>query len=170
MLSAAVFRCVRNRLSRCLRCLSPGYAPKQQRANSRHVPFRGYQRTCNNDIPFFRRAGGTFLGGGGVPYGQGKREFTTLDGMRGIAALAVVTRHAPLYFESVSIFVQSPMAKAPIAVGPFFESYLAVDFFFALSGFVLAHAYGHRLATGMSPGRFMAIRLIRLYPLYVVAC
>jgi peptidoglycan/LPS O-acetylase OafA/YrhL len=100
---------------------------------------------------------------------QAKREFTTLDGMRGIAALSVVTRHAPLDLESVSIFVQSPMAKAPVSVGPFFESYLAVDFFFALSGFVLAHAYGLRVAKGMSAGNFMAIRLIRLYRLYVVA-
>ena len=54
-------------------------------------------------------------------------------------------------------------------MGPFFESYLAVDFFFALSGFVLAHAYGERLLAGMPPAQFMAVRLIRLYPLYGVA-
>ena len=42
--------------------------------------------------------------------------------------------------------------------------YLAVDFFFALSGFVLAHAYGARV-TGT--GDFLKARAIRLYPLYL---
>lgn len=50
-----------------------------------------------------------------------KRSFVTLDGLRGIAALAIVTRHA--------IFVPLPGAESPTSVGPFFESYLAVDFF-----------------------------------------
>ena len=71
---------------------------------------------------------------------ESKRTFVTLDGLRGIAALAIVARHAPVLFNSVSIYVQSDIGK-PTALGPFFESYLAVDFFFALSGFVLAHAY-----------------------------
>lgn len=98
------------------------------------------------------------------------RSFVTLDGLRGIAALAVVTRHAPAFFSSISIYVL-PLdgSKVPILVGPFRESYLAVDFFFALSGFVLAHAYGDRLRRGMSATRFMTIRLIRLYPLYFFA-
>jgi peptidoglycan/LPS O-acetylase OafA/YrhL len=72
---------------------------------------------------------------------ESKRTFVTLDGLRGIAALAIVARHAPVLFNSVSIYVQSDIGK-PTAL--FFESYLAVDFFFALSGFVLAHAYGQR--------------------------
>lgn len=95
------------------------------------------------------------------------RAFVTLDGLRGIAALAVVTRHAPDFFKSISIYVpaQEPGGQ-PVSVGPFFESYLAVDFFFALSGFVLAYAYGERLRSGLSPARFMSIRFIRLYPLY----
>ncbi len=87
------------------------------------------------------------------------RDFIVLDGLRGVAALAVLTRHAPMYFQSIST----------TSSGPFWESYLAVDFFFVLSGFILAHAYGSRLAAGMSPQRFMLIRLIRLYPLYFLA-
>jgi peptidoglycan/LPS O-acetylase OafA/YrhL len=58
-----------------------------------------------------------------------KRAFVALDGLRGIAALAVITRHAPVYFDSVSIYVRGTDTDQPaIAVGPFFESYLAVDF------------------------------------------
>lgn len=48
------------------------------------------------------------------------------------------------------------------------SSYLAVDLFFVLSGFVLAHAYGARLERGLSALGFMVHRLIRLYPLYAV--
>jgi peptidoglycan/LPS O-acetylase OafA/YrhL len=100
---------------------------------------------------------------------KSKRSFVTLDGLRGIAALAVITRHAPAFFASISIYVQPPGEKALVPVGPFFESYLSVDFFFALSGFVLAHAYGRRLRAGMSSLDFMTIRIIRLYPLYLLA-
>ena len=96
-----------------------------------------------------------------------RRDFVTLDGLRGIAALAVATRHAPDFFYSISILIQpEDSTKPPIPVGPFFESYLAVDFFFVLSGFVLAHAYSERLLSGLSPVRFMTLRYIRLYPLY----
>lgn len=48
------------------------------------------------------------------------------------------------------------------------EDYLAVDLFFCLSGFVLAHAYEKKLKTGMSVRQFVIIRLIRLYPLYIL--
>lgn len=76
--------------------------------------------------------------------------FIALDGLRGIAAIAVLLRH----FGS--------------AAGPFRlpESHLAVDLFFLLSGFVLAHAYGARLASGMSFWSFAKARLVRLYPLF----
>ena len=49
------------------------------------------------------------------------------------------------------------------------NSYLAVDLFFVLSGFVLEHAYGRRFREGMSVGTFMLARLQRLYPLYALA-
>ena len=84
------------------------------------------------------------------------RAFITLDGLRGIAALMIAARHAPIW----------PSGHPTRFLG---ESYLAVDFFFVLSGFVLAYAYGERLRTGMNTRRFMAIRLTRLYPLYFLA-
>nr|WP_295661359.1 acyltransferase [Polymorphobacter sp.] len=82
-----------------------------------------------------------------------RRTFHTLDGLRGVAALAVVFRHIP----ENAIGNWTP------------ESYLAVDLFFLLSGFVLAHAYEARLARGMTIVDFCAARLIRLYPLYILA-
>jgi peptidoglycan/LPS O-acetylase OafA/YrhL len=45
---------------------------------------------------------------------------------------------------------------------------LAVDLFFLLSGLVLARAYNDRFRKGMSAGKFMLLRLIRLYPLYIL--
>jgi peptidoglycan/LPS O-acetylase OafA/YrhL len=79
------------------------------------------------------------------------RQFSVLDGMRGVAALIVMQRHTGEAF----------------GTRIFSGGYLAVDFFFALSGFVLAYAYDERLAAGLPWYRFMLLRLIRLYPLYL---
>jgi peptidoglycan/LPS O-acetylase OafA/YrhL len=72
--------------------------------------------------------------------------------MRGIAALVVAWSHIA---EMVGLKVP-PHAD------------LAVDFFFVLSGFVLAHAYEERLRGSMTPFEFMRARLIRLHPLIVL--
>jgi peptidoglycan/LPS O-acetylase OafA/YrhL len=48
------------------------------------------------------------------------------------------------------------------------HSFLAVDFFFGLSGFVVAYAYEERLLKGMSLREFVRVRVIRLYPLIVL--
>jgi peptidoglycan/LPS O-acetylase OafA/YrhL len=74
--------------------------------------------------------------------------FVTLDAMRGVAAMAVAIYHVDDYLGYKS--------SAP----------LAVDFFFVLSGFVVAYAYDERLAHGMSFRQFAEKRAIRLYPLY----
>jgi peptidoglycan/LPS O-acetylase OafA/YrhL len=74
----------------------------------------------------------------------------TLDAMRGIAAFVVAAFHAGLLTNNP----QSP--------------YLAVDFFFVLSGFVIAHAYDARLAGGMTVKEFIGRRLLRLYPLFAL--
>lgn len=81
-----------------------------------------------------------------------------LDSLRGLAALAVCLMHAtPLFGLS---------ALAP-------HAYVAVDFFFVLSGFVLYYRYAHVLLPGagrsMGAGAFMLRRVARLYPLYVLA-
>ncbi|MCZ7467213.1 acyltransferase [Rhizobium rhizogenes] len=79
--------------------------------------------------------------------------FILLDGIRGVAALFIVHRHAEQLFGKSTA-----------------SSYLAVDLFFALSGFVLAHAYSRKLLEGtISPGFFMKARFARLYPLYGLA-
>ncbi len=77
--------------------------------------------------------------------------YVVLDGLRGIAAVVVVLCH----IEPLLQFYP-PNAN------------LAVDFFFCLSGVVLAHAYGARLKSDLSPTRFVRLRIIRLYPLYAL--
>lgn len=81
-----------------------------------------------------------------------RKTFLTLDGLRGLAALLVVYHHQHL----------AGINDAPGG------AYLAVDLFFLMSGFVIAHAYEERLRTGMTPLTFMRLRLIRLYPLYIL--
>lgn len=80
--------------------------------------------------------------------------FVTLDGLRGLAAVAVVLFHTPELF-GPGLF--------PAA------GYLAVDFFFTLSGFVLAFAYQARLDKGLPTGQFLRVRIARLYPLYLLS-
>lgn len=82
---------------------------------------------------------------------QPRRAYQTLDGLRGVGALMVVMRHVPYFF-------------GPVRVP---ESFLAVDLFYLVSGFVVAHAYGARLRTGGFLWGFFKTRLIRLYPLYL---
>ena len=88
---------------------------------------------------------------------RGQRTFYTLDGLRGVAALVVAAQHIPS-------FSHRNLLGWHIVYGG-----LAVDFFFVLSGFVIAHAYGRKLAEGMRLGEFLRVRLIRLWPLYVLS-
>jgi peptidoglycan/LPS O-acetylase OafA/YrhL len=79
--------------------------------------------------------------------------YVFLDGIRGLAALFVMTRHVRIH-ENVS----------------FFRSYLAVDLFFILSGFVIAHAYDEKVRIGaLSFRQFMLTRLVRFYPFFLIA-
>jgi peptidoglycan/LPS O-acetylase OafA/YrhL len=84
-----------------------------------------------------------------------KPHFAVLDGMRGIAAICVVIFH----FSEMVIWDYS---KLWIGHG-----FLAVDFFFCLSGFVLGYAYDDRMAE-MGLGTFLKARLIRLQPMVVL--
>jgi len=78
--------------------------------------------------------------------------YLTLDAARGVAALLVLLTH-------IGFFLGFPFLKG---------GYLAVDFFFLLSGFVVAAAYERRLrGGGMRFLGFAAVRLRRLYPLYI---
>lgn len=83
-----------------------------------------------------------------------KRSFAAIEGYRGLAALAVATGHSVVFFAQY----------AP------WHSYLAVDFFFILSGIVLAHSYDSRLMSArMSVWGFFKLRALRLYPVIVMA-
>lgn len=77
-----------------------------------------------------------------------------LDLLRGLAALAIVTRHFPWPGDVIAFLPRD---------------YLAVDLFFVLSGFVLARAWWPSLSSGRGARGFLIQRLVRLYPLYLLA-
>ncbi|MEN3347361.1 MAG: hypothetical protein V7632_996 [Bradyrhizobium sp.] len=77
--------------------------------------------------------------------------FIALDGVRGVAAIAVVLFHYSQF-----------NADAWLA-----RAWVAVDIFVCLSGFVIAHTYQKKLAEGMPFSVFFGRRLNRLYPLYL---
>ncbi|MDE5657355.1 MAG: acyltransferase [Muribaculaceae bacterium] len=86
-----------------------------------------------------------------------KPRYELLDGLRGVAAVLVIWYH---FFEG---FATSPTDQIMN------HGYLAVDFFFVLSGFVLGYAYDDRWSRGMTARRFMLRRIIRLQPMVVLA-
>jgi len=83
-----------------------------------------------------------------------KQHFEILDGLRGVAALSVVAFH----FMEVAY---SDYSQNFIAHG-----FLAVDFFFCLSGFVIGYAYDDRIGK-MGVMEFFKSRIIRLHPLVI---
>jgi peptidoglycan/LPS O-acetylase OafA/YrhL len=85
---------------------------------------------------------------------QTKQHFEILDGLRGIAALAVVIFH---FME----WVFTDPGENFIGHG-----FLAVDFFFCLSGFVIGYAYDDRIVK-MGLRNFFISRIIRLHPLVI---
>lgn len=85
-----------------------------------------------------------------------KPRYELLDGLRGVAAFLVLWYHI---FEA---FATSPFDQK------FNHGYLAVDFFFILSGFVIGYAYDDRWKRGMTIGNFFVRRLIRLQPMVVL--
>ena len=84
-----------------------------------------------------------------------KPRFEILDGLRGVAAMIVVAFHL---FETYSSGPSDQILN---------HGYLAVDFFFVLSGFVIGYAYDDRW-TRMSTWNFFKRRLIRLQPMVVL--
>jgi peptidoglycan/LPS O-acetylase OafA/YrhL len=86
----------------------------------------------------------------------GKQHFEVLDGLRGSAALFVVLFHIQ------GIMVDFDQKRLLLH-----HAYMAVDFFFALSGFVIGYAYDDRWGK-MTLTDFIKARLIRLHPLVVL--
>lgn len=84
-----------------------------------------------------------------------KQHFEILDGLRGIAAVFVVAFH----------FIEMTISDySKILIG---HSFLAVDFFFCLSGFVIAYSYDGRIKK-LGTAQFFKLRLIRLHPLVIL--
>lgn len=81
-----------------------------------------------------------------------KPHYDILDGLRGVAAITVVCFH---------IFEAYATSHLDQKIN---HGYLAVDFFFILSGFVIGYAYDDRMKK-MSPLEFIKRRFIRLHPM-----
>ena len=88
-------------------------------------------------------------------FSDSKPHYQILDGLRGVAALMIVVYHV---FEG---FATTPFDQH------FNHGYMAVDFFFILSGFVIGYAYDDRWKK-MTINGFFKRRLIRLHPMVVM--
>lgn len=87
-------------------------------------------------------------------YLSSKPRYDILDGLRGVAALMVILFHC---FETYNPFIGRQIVN---------HGYLAVDFFFVLSGFVIGYAYDDRW-NKMSTWSFFKRRLVRLHPMVI---
>src|ERR1700759_2564759 len=89
-------------------------------------------------------------------YIQSKNHYQILDGLRGVASVMVIFLHVLEAFTGGNRFIQIIN-----------HGYLAVDFFFLLSGFVVAYAYADRWGR-MTQWEFYKRRLVRLQPMVVM--
>ena len=85
-----------------------------------------------------------------------KPRYELLDGLRGVAALMVIFYHVG---ECFATSARDQWIN---------HGYLAVDFFFVLSGFVIGYAYDGRWSKGMTEGKFLLRRVIRLQPMAII--
>lgn len=89
-------------------------------------------------------------------YLSSKPRYEILDGLRGVAAVMVLVYHI--------CETHWGQTTQPVAHG-----YLAVDFFFVLSGFVIGYAYDDRWSNGLSLKEFMKRRITRLHPMVILS-
>lgn len=88
-------------------------------------------------------------------YLESKPRYEILDGLRGVAAIIVVLFHMVECYPGNLLSVY------------FSHGYLAVDFFFALSGYVIGYAYDDRW-NKMTIGSFLKRRIVRLHPMVIM--
>jgi peptidoglycan/LPS O-acetylase OafA/YrhL len=89
-------------------------------------------------------------------YLESKNHYPILDGLRGVASVLVIMFHVLETFTGGNKFIQIIN-----------HGYLAVDFFFLLSGFVVAYAYDDRWGK-MTQWDFYKRRLVRLQPMVIM--
>ena len=94
-----------------------------------------------------------------MAFSNSKPHYALLDGLRGVAAMLVVWYHV---FEGFQFAGNKPV------IDFINHGYLAVDFFFMLSGFVIGYAYDDRWGKSLSMGGFFRRRLIRLHPMVML--
>lgn len=98
-----------------------------------------------------------------IPPSARREELPALTAIRGPAAILVILFHV-----SGGFFPYLDLRSATFLVG---KSYLMVDLFFVLSGFVLMHAHGETFVRGATRGAvasYLGRRIRRLYPMHVV--
>jgi peptidoglycan/LPS O-acetylase OafA/YrhL len=89
-------------------------------------------------------------------YLKSKNHYPILDGLRGVASVMVIIFHVLETFTGGNKFIQLIN-----------HGYLAVDFFFLLSGFVVSYAYDDRW-NRMTQWDFYKRRLVRLQPMVIM--
>lgn len=94
-----------------------------------------------------------------MTFSDSKPHYALLDGLRGVAAILVVWYHV---FEGFQFAGNKPV------IDFINHGYLAVDFFFMLSGFVIGYAYDDRWGKSLTMGGFFRRRLIRLHPMVML--
>ena len=94
-----------------------------------------------------------------MAFTDSKPHYALLDGLRGVAALLVVWYHV---FEGYQFAGNKPV------IDFINHGYLAVDFFFMLSGFVIGYAYDDRWGKSLTTSKFFRRRLIRLHPMVMM--
>lgn len=94
-----------------------------------------------------------------MTFSDSKPHYALLDGLRGVAAMLVVWYHV---FEGFQFAGNKPV------IDFINHGYLAVDFFFMLSGFVIGYAYDDRWGKSLTMGGFFRRRLIRLHPMVML--
>ena len=82
--------------------------------------------------------------------------YVSVDALRFLAAMGIVTHHFATKLDN------------PDVQQMFLANHAFVDFFFAISGFIMFHTYGHRLGTVDQVGAYLRNRLARVYPLHVL--
>jgi peptidoglycan/LPS O-acetylase OafA/YrhL len=82
--------------------------------------------------------------------------FKELDGLRGIFSVMIVFYHLPISFD---INFENILIR---------HSYVFVDYFFCLSGFIISFVYSEKVLNSIDLKTFFLKRLIRLYPLHFI--